>query len=258
MTMDIDEVRHRLDGHGIVEGVEETPQGHIRIETAFLYPEGSSIALFVPSSDFLLPELKLSDLGETMSWLLDVQVRPWLSKKRQGFLDDVITVFGVQRNGGALELSIEPDELVQGVVRLGQACVRVADLVYTRRSSLQNPVIEEIEEILAEESIDYEPNVELEGRFGKGVRVDLLAQGYRTRSALLTWSSRNASQAHVQANEIFRRWYDLDVPARQEQRVTVVDDRHDVYRDDDLRRLRDVADLVYLSDRTTLLDLIAA
>jgi len=258
MTMDIDEVRQRLDGHGIVESIEDTPQGHIRIETAFLYPEGSSIALFVPAGDLLVPELKLSDLGETMSGLLDVQVRPWLSKKRHGFIEDVVTLFGVQRNGGAFELPIEPDELVQGVIRLGQTCVRVADLVYTRRSSLQNPVTEEIEEVLAESSLEYEPNVELEGRFGNRVRVDFLAHGHHTRSALLSWSSRNASQAHVQANEIFRRWYDLDVPTRKEQRVTVVDDRHDVYRDEDLKRLRDVADLVYLTDRTTLLDLIAA
>jgi hypothetical protein len=75
---------------------------------------------------------------------------------------------------------------------------------------------------------------------------------------VLIWSSANSSQAHVQANEIFRRWYDLDIPSRKEQRVTVFDDRYDVYRDEDLRRLRDKSEVVGMSDRTTLLDLLAA
>jgi len=55
----------------------------------------------------------------------------------------------------------------------------------------------------------------------------------------------------------FRRWYDLDVPERREQKVTVFDDRFDVYRDEDLNRLRDLSDVVALSDRQTLRDLLA-
>ena len=143
-------------------------------------------------------------------------------------------------------------------MRLGQACVRVADLIYTRRCSLQSPVIEELEEVLVEGELKYETDSRLEGRFGNRVRVDLLVLGRQTRSAVLTWSSANSSQAHVQANEIFRRWYDLDVPTRLEQRVTILDDRYDVYRDDDLRRLRDKSSVLGLSDRTAILDVLAA
>lgn len=71
-------------------------------------------------------------------------------------------------------------------------------------------------------------------------------------------ASGNTSQAHALANEIFRRWYDLDIPARSEQRVTVFDDRFDVYRTDDLRRLRDLSTVVALSDRQTMKDLLTA
>jgi hypothetical protein len=255
----LDEVKARVSGHRIVRGVDLVERGHIRIETAFLYPEGSSVDLFIPRARTLFAELRLSDLGQTMQWLLDVQVRPWLSKKRQGFVVDVLRLYGVRQEGGALEIPLASlDELVPGIVRLGQACLRVADLLYTRRSALQAPVTEEVEEVLAEGALRYETNPELEGRFGNRVRVDFPVHGQRTRSALLTWSSANSSQAHMQANEIFRRWYDLDIPSRTEQRVTIFDDRYDVYRDDDMSRLRDKSELLPLSDRTAILDLLAA
>jgi hypothetical protein len=73
------------------------------------------------------------------------------------------------------------------------------------------------------------------------------------------WSSGNTSQAHVVANEIFRKWFDLnDSSGRSEGRITVFDDRYDVYRSDDMNRLRDCSHLVALSDRQAIMDAIAA
>jgi len=256
--IDIENVKARLAGHSLVRAVDLVPKGHVRIETAFLYPERSSVDLFLVEDALLLPGGKLSDLGNTSQWLLDVQVRPWLSKKRQAYIEDALRIYGVAQNGGALELQLQSlDAIIDGVVRLGQACIRVADLVYTRRSALQSAVTEEVEEVLADFEMDYDVNPELRGRYGVPVRVDFLVRGTKGRSALLTLSSPNTSQAHVQANEIFRRWYDLDVPARTEQRVTIFNDSYDVYRDDDFRRLSDMSELVALSDRTTIRDLVA-
>lgn len=259
MTVELLDVRQRLADRSLVQDVDQIEKGHIRIETAFLYPEGSSVDLFIRRDDTLFPQIRLSDLGHTMQWLLDVQVRPGLSKKRQAYLEDVLRTYDVKQEGGALEAEIRAlDDLPPAIVRLGQACVRVADLYYTRRSSLQVPVTEEVEEVLAEGDLDYEPNKELPGRFGKPIRVDFLVQGRHAQSAVLTWSSANTSQAHIAANEVFRRWWDLDIPNRKEQRVTVFDDRYDVYRDDDLMRLRNLSDVVGLSDRAALIDLLAA
>ena len=245
--------------HALVREVDSLPQGHVRLETAFLYPDGASVDVFLVQEEPLLPPRKLSDLGQTMSWLLDVQVRPGMSRKRQQLVEDALRIYDVRQVGGALEHSLPSlDQLMEAIVHLGQACVRVADLVYTRRGSLQSAVIDEIEELLADAELTYEANQELEGRYGARVRVDFLARGRQITSALLAWSSGSSSQAHVQANEIFRRWYDLDVPTRSEQRVTVLDDRYDVYREEDLCRLRDLSDIVALSDRQTMHDLLAA
>lgn len=257
--INIDDVRRRVQGHALVKNVDLLERGHARMETAFLYPDGSSVDVFVVETAPLLQTLKLSDLGQTTTWLLDVQVKPWLSKKRQRFLEDAIRLYGVTQQGGALERPIDSmEQLVEGVVGLGQACVRVADLTYTRRSSLQASAVEEVEETLADIDYPYAAEVELEGRFGKKVRVDFLVTGPRVPSAVLTLATGNSSQAHVTANEIFRKWYDLDVESRKEQRITVFDDRLDVYRDDDLKRLRDLSAVVGLSDKQTMRDLLAA
>ena len=226
--MDLEAIRKAVAGHSLVRAVDQLPTGPVRFETAFLYPEGSSVDLFMVEDGPLLPAHRLSDLGNTMAWLHDVQVKPWLSKKRQQFLSDAIRTHGVVQRGGALERTLHTgDELMPGLISLGQACIRAADLVYTRRSSLQVPVNEDVEELLADTNLPFEADVVLDGRFGP-VRVD------------------------------FRKWFDLDMPNRSEERVTVFDDRHDVYRDEDLRRLREKSTVIALSDRVALADVLKA
>lgn len=132
-----DEIRHESDGHALVRSIDELRSGVVRLETAFLYADGSSVDVFVHRPEALFPSLVLTDFGQTTAWLLDVQVKPWLSKRRARFVEDALRLYGVSQVGGALELALESvDRLLPGVVQLGQACVRVADLTYTRRSSL--------------------------------------------------------------------------------------------------------------------------
>lgn len=257
--IDYSTIQASLAGHALVREIDRLDTGPIRIETAFLYPDGASIDLFMVEDEGRSHATMLSDLGQTMAWLLDVQVKPWLSRKRQGLIDDVLRLYAVEQRGGELVRAIaRPDMLMPAIVSLGQACLRVADLMFTKRSAIVAAFNEQVEEMLGDVEVSYTPNAVLEGRYGASVRVDFLAEGRSTKSAILALSSGNASQAHVTATEIFRRWYDLDVPTRNEQRVTVLDDRVDVYRADDIHRLRDMSQLVAFSDRLTLEDLLAA
>ena len=247
----------------MVRAKDVVQRGHLRLETRFLYPDGSSVDLFVlngTQQQLLAKEPVLSDLGQTTSWLADLQVKPWQSKKRQRFLEDAIYVLGVHQNGGALETPFEPnhDNLEDAVIRLGQACVRVADLSYTRRSSLQVTAADEVEELISDAELAYQANAQLQGRRGNLVVVDFLVEGRRRQSAVLTLAAQSATTAHTAANEVFRRHYDLDIPERGEQRVTVYDDRLEVYKPEDLDRLRDVCELVPLSARQDVVALLAA
>ncbi len=258
MTLNIEQARDLLRCVSLVRDVDVLPSGHFRLETPFKYPDGSSIDVFIAPPN-LLPEVRLTDLGQTAAWLLNLQVKPWLSKKRQAFVEDALRTFDVRQSGGELVLQLaSPTDLPDGVMRLAQACLRVADLTFTRRSSLQSAFGEEIEEILDDAELSYTPNPEIAGRYGNVVRVDFSVEGRRTRSFVLTLASQNPSAAHSISNEIFRKWYDLDVPERPEQRVTVFDDRSSAYRDEDLKRLEGISTVLPFSDRNAVRDVLAA
>ncbi len=255
--IDVTEIRASVDGHGVVRSVDKLPRGHVRIETELSYPDGSYVDVFV-KAPLTETDVRLSDLGQTTTWLLDLAVRPWQSKTRQRLLEDAIQLYEAEQVGGAIELVVPSRAaLVKGVIRLAQACVRVADLYYTRRMSYAVSATDELEEFLSDADLSYKPNAELNGMFAP-VKVDFLVAGERKNSALLMWSSANNSQAHQLGNEIFRKWYDLNIPARTEQRVTVFDDRYDTYRKEDFARVRSISDLVAFSDKTTLRDLLTA
>ncbi|MCK5799674.1 MAG: DUF1828 domain-containing protein [Deltaproteobacteria bacterium] len=254
-----EQLRAHLESHKLVREIDQVPRGHFRLETGFLYPDGSFVDVFLVEHSKLLDKLVLSDLGQTTSWLLAISVKPWLSKKRKALLDDAIRLYDVRQEGGALELSLESiDKLGDGVARLGQACVRVADLTYTRRSSIQPFFTEEVEEVIADTDLDYQPNAEIIGKYGNIVRLDFLVQGKRTRSGVLTWGSANASAAHTQANEILRRWFDIEHSEGVEQRLTLFDDRLTSYRDDDTKRLQELSYLYPFSERQAIIEFLVA
>lgn len=254
----VSEVKELVSNVSLVRNADLLPTGYIRLETVFRYPDGSSIDVFLAPQN-LLPGHRLTDLAQTTAWLLDVQVKPWLSKKRRMFVEDAIRTLGVAQKGGELFVDVsELSQIADAVTRLGQACLRVADLLFTRRASLQTSFAEDIEEVLADADLPYESAVDIEGRYGRVVRVDFSVQGARARSLVLGLSSHNASAAHTAANEIFRKWHDLREPQRTEQRVTLFDDRSNAYRDDDLKRLEEVSVIVPFSDREGVRELLAA
>src|SRR5690349_19618556 len=117
----------------MVRDVDTVPRGHLRLETKFLYPDRSSVDLFVlngPQEAIPGTRPVLSDLGQTTTWLADLLIKPWQSKKRQRFVEDALHTLDVRQNGGALEADFDPthNALEDALIRLGQACVRVADL----------------------------------------------------------------------------------------------------------------------------------
>ncbi len=252
-----DQLRRAMANFSLINDVDLLRRGHIRIETHLKYPDGTSIDVFLvdPGRN---GNFTLSDLGQTTSWLMTSQVKPWLSKKRQSIVEDILRVSNVIQNGGALQIiANNQNEIAMAVLRLAQCCSRVADLTFTKRVSNQNPIREEVEEMISDFELPYESDFEI---FlpRRNVKVDFLVRSPRLTSAILTLSSSNSQSAHTISNEIFTRWFDLEQNHRTEQRVTIFDDRRDVYRDDDLDRLSTISTLVPMSDRQGLQTIIAA
>jgi len=251
-------------GASMVRKADLLPRGHIRIETSFLYPDGSNVDLFVVNDpgNPLFPPTRLTDFGHTLTFLLNHEVRPWTSAKRRAQLEDAVSLYGVELAGGALVKPIADvaTDLREGVILLGQACIRMSDLLFTKRIQLQSAFSDDVEEFLSDADLGYEVSPMLDGQFGP-VPVDFVVRGRTTTSAVMTLFSRLPAAAHVSANEVFRKVHDLQAAGRVEQRVTLLDDTVDVgrvYKDEDLRRIATYSSLVPFSDRSTALALLAA
>jgi len=83
-------------------------------------------------------------------------------------------------------------------------------------------------------------------------------EGQRTKSLVLTLSSQSSASSHQVATEVFRRQFDLASGTRKEQQVTIVDDRYDVFKDEDIERLERVSAVVPFSARKDVVALLAA
>lgn len=99
-----------------VRWVETLSRGHVRIETDFLYLDGAYVDLFVVCIPPPGAPLEFSDLGQTMALLLD-----------HGY--------GATLNGSAIEK--EAAAVEEAIVLLGQACLRVSELLIATVGGLE-------------------------------------------------------------------------------------------------------------------------
>ena len=250
-------IQKTLSVSSLIRCVDRFENGHVRVETGLSYPDGSAIDVFLKNDQTQFPQSMLTDFGQTTFWLVSAAIKPWASKKRLQIIEDVVRIYGARTDGGALVMDV-PDEqsLATSILRLGQACIRVSDLYFTRRSGIQSPAVDEVEELLAETDLSFESGADILSKFKKPVRVDFQVHGKRTQSAIIAIGGVTSSQVQTKSVDVFKRWYDLSEWGNQ--KITVFDDRHDVYRDEDMKRLQDVSMLLPLSDSQTIKEAIAA
>lgn len=245
----------------VVRSIDTAGGPDICLQTTLQYPDGSFIDVFLRKDaqlSCLEDPIVLSDLGQTTAWLLDLRLRPWLSEKRRRFLEDMLAVYGVVLRGGALELNVQHGEpLGLATLRLAQACLRMADLMFTQRSSLETVFKDRVEDLFSIRELPFEQDVEVHGRHGRPVRVDYRVRTGRHGSLVLVLGSANPSSAHTIANEIFTRWYDLNVPQVPEQKITLFDDSAPI-REPDLDRLREFSAVIAISEEDRLTDTLRA
>lgn len=135
--MDMQEIMAGIERSALVLDVDTVPRGHVRITTGFLYPEGSSMDLFLVNTRFTDGALKLTDFGSTLEWLMDLEVYPENSPAQTALLIAAARNCGVSFERGELELDLAAlDELPDAIMRLGQTCLRLADLLYTTRGDV--------------------------------------------------------------------------------------------------------------------------
>lgn len=235
----------------LVEAVDAVPKGHVRLATAFRYPDGLTVDIHIKNYRDLLSDvgpLTLTDFGSTFLWLDQLDVRPLRSARRRHLTESVLEIYGVHHSGGALTCSVDRKDLVSGIVRLGQACIRVADLVFTQRIVAPGSFADEVETVIDDTGLPYEVNAKVVGRGSSIVNVDFLIRAPRIETAVFALPAES-SYAHVikeRANEVFARCYDLR--DWEGQKIAALDDRRPLYKEHDLGRIRDVATIIPISE----------
>ncbi len=247
MTSASDPLLAIIEGARLVRAVDRVRRGHLRIETPFCLPDNSFVDVYLPRAEGDGPGA-LTDFGATVDWLRSAGVE--LRGRRRDILKGTLDALDVEFEGEALRARFDaPQALPDAIVRLGQACSRVADLIFTRRARRPSSFREDVGIFLETLPIRVEAKRTLKGARGPVV-VDFVAFGGGRDSAILTLTSRSRGHAVNAAKAVFAKWYDLR--GRDEQRLTVFDDRFEVYERGDLDRLGDVSLVLPASARGRL------
>jgi Domain of unknown function DUF1828 len=238
------EFKSILDEHCLVRQTRVLPRGHIRADTHLVYPDGAAISVFVERDNFdNLLGFVISDLGNTFAKLDEYGVNPF----------QTIRLRAIKETVGDLNVRIIKDRLVLdfmeikdlklGVIDLAQACLRASCMIFNKRKSQPRLIQDRVHKIIENTQLPFDKDFEFSGPYDAPVKVDYRVKNPSRPSSLLIMKG-----THAQANEVFRRWQDLHKASVSDRFLTVFDDRSELERPEDLRRLNDVSDVVSVSN----------
>jgi hypothetical protein len=237
---------HSLTDKFLVREVVTLPKEHIRLETGFRYPDRSVVDLYIVNPGLLksVGPVVLTDFGNTLSWLNQLGIDPLRQKRRLKLMDDVLETYALSRDGAAIQCQVDLSEVKSAILRLGQACVRIADLSYMLQFRSPGVFAEDVEEIVAETSLDYVPDAEITGGKGIAVKVDILVNSPRHPTAVMMMPTRGlvTSQLRQKSEHVFTTFYDLSEWSGQ--RLGVVETDSILYPQHDIDRLLGIGAMI--------------
>jgi hypothetical protein len=232
---------------------------YTRIRTPYLYPDGGVIDLF--HGDGLHGET-LSDLGETLGWLRSQTPSQRRTGRQRRLIEEICVTHNVELFRGSLMARVrEPDQLAATLTRLSQACVRVADLSLLLRTQGFATVVDEVEEFLGDQPVEFERGERLAGRSGRVWTVDFHARAAARSSLVTVLSTGTRGATHALANRAVAAWVDLNhLTAGPEGLlfISLFDDTVDVWSQEDIRLVGEMSDVAFWSRPDSLTDLLVA
>lgn len=253
--------RDKLATFGLFKSCETLPDGSLRLVTPLLYPDGSSIEIFAHSVDDFFQSARLADNGRTFAFLGGRQVQMDGHEKREHLLREVCQGLGVENRQNELGVALYPDsDVADAVLRLAQACIRVADLHYTLAFKNKTDFHQIFfADFLSLEHPNHLENSTIEGRFGRNVKIDFFVRQKAAKDHLIiTMTSTNRTSSHAVANDVFCRWYDLERYRNDYAFLTVLDSTSRAFHESDISRVADVSRVIrYPDEADTLRRLLA-
>ncbi len=216
----------------------------VRVRTPFLYPDGDVIDLYYSTNGDVRT---LTDLGETVRWLRMQTLALRRSPKQRQMIDDVLMNHSVEFFKGMLIVRLgAADRLADAVLRLGQACLRVADLWFTLRTRAVESVTEEVADYLTEKSIPFDRAKKLVGRSGREWTADFHVRTPDASSLVCVLSTGSRAAGRKIAEHVLATWYDLNalsVGPQPLRFLSLFDDTMDVWQPEDFSLVESVSDV---------------
>jgi hypothetical protein len=233
--------------------------GHTRIRTPYLYPDGDVIDVFMVNDRY---PTTLTDFGDTLGWLWTQTVANRRTNRQQRLIQDVCLTHGVELYRGMLTVRVNgPAELSEAVTRLSQAALRVSDLWFTFRSRTAASINEEVEEFLTGREIGFDRGERFVGRSGRTWRVDFHTRTLE-RSALVNVLSTGSRQAARRiAEHTVATWHDLSnyrLGREQVRFISLFDDDLDVWTPEDFILVEDLSDVAFWSRKDEFAELLVS
>lgn len=240
------------------------PNGAVQVRTPYLYPDGGILELFVLEHG---DSYRLTDFGETVAWLRMRTGILKLSAVWRSHIHDICHTHGVDVDRWQLELSgLSKDELSEAVVRLACAAISVANLWFTfpgakiRSAPYRAERLfgEQVEEWFREWRVAFKSRATRWGRSGSSWSIDYETEVESRRARVFLLGSHDREEVRRLAEHVLAACVDLkrggdnqrnpsDSLDHEVVNVSLIDDTHDAWREEDIRLLEIESNVVYRS-----------
>ena len=143
-----------------------------RITLPYLDRNNDCIEIFIKIDG---DKYTITDDGETIDELELSNFNIFSSQKRIDIFNQILASHGVKRSeNNELYIECTKYDLPQRKHMLSQCMIKVSDLFYTARSTVQSLFLEDVQEYLDDSDIRYSPNVSFTGKSGLVTNYDFV------------------------------------------------------------------------------------
>jgi hypothetical protein len=231
---------------------------YIRIQTPYLYPDGDIIDIFLQGKG---NTGTLTDLGETLRWLRMQTVTQRQSSKQLQLITDICLTHNVEFYHGMLTVRVKRvEDFAADATRLAQCALRVSDLWFTFRNKMGESIVDDVEDLLRENNVEFKRSPKIVGRSTKSWRPDFQTRGKEHSSFVRVLSTGSRAVARDQVFQTTSMWHDLNnftVGKEAIQLISLFDDTADVWTQEDIQLVASLSDIAFWSRPDEFLEKVA-
>jgi len=222
----------------------------LSVTTPFTYPDGDDIELFLENRN---NTLILSDMGETLRYLDTYMLDVTSTSKRKSIINDVVKSHNLLFERGEIFAVIKTESrLLDAIINMSQAIIRISDLLYTTRSQSLAAFEEEFKSFLDEHRFNYEENFVVDTTSYQYTFEFAIIQNNRIGLVKLLNAPRKLSQ-RPNISRLVQAWFEISTYESNKyplkNRITVLDDSIYPWKHDDYKLLETLSVVNFWSNK---------